>query len=391
MRNGYRFYDSDTHVHPSTEALEPYFDSAFRARLPELEQYKVPARSDPTTSPVEEPGRHHYALGLTPYRRVLGQAEPHEARRGQPSRLNYGRYEGARLPSVSTIAAAVDARVQDMDEEGVDVHMMVPDVFIGVSHLGDPSLEVGFIRAYHRWVNDLCAVHPGRLTALIVATGTAVEESVAEIKAWGSAPWAAGISPFAGVDRPMDHPDMEPVWAAAAEQDLAIVHHSATWVPPYFPGYRDMDDNRFLARLCSHPWGAMKAVATVIGSGVMDRYPDLRMGILESGCGWLPFWTRRMDDQAAYVGFTADLEHRMSEYVTGGRFFAGIEMREGEDMIKMVMDFLGDDVLMYASDYPHAECLFPGSVDRILGWKNRGEETRQKLFWDNAARLYGHR
>ena len=391
MRNGLKVYDSDTHVHPSAESLVPYYDAEFRDRLPELEQYLVPARSDPTTSPVEEPGRHHYALGLTPYRRVLGEAEPQEPGKGAPGRLHWGQYEGAKLPAVGVVDDAVAARIADMDEEGADTHMMVPDVFIGVSQLNDPALETGFIRAYHRFVNDLCATHPGRLTALLAVSGTAVEESVAEIKAWGRSPWAAGIAPFAGMGRPMDHPDMEPIWAAAAEQDLAVVQHSATWVPPYFPGYADMDGNRFLARLCSHPWGAMKGVASFIGSGAMDRYPDLRLAILESGCGWLPFWARRMDDQAAYVGFTAKLEHKMSDYITGGRFFASIEMREGEDMIKMVMDFLGDDVLMYASDYPHAECLFPDSVDHVMGWQSLGEDTRRKLFWDNAARLYGAR
>ena len=182
---------------------------------------------------------------------------------------------------------------------------------------------------------------------------------------------------------------MEPLWAAAAEKDLAVVHHSMTWAPPYFPGYRDVDDNRFLARLCSHPWGAMKAVASFMGSGVLDRYSNLRFGILESGVGWLPFWVRRMDDQVEYVGHVADLRHKISEYVSSGRFFASIEMVEDEDMIKMVMDFLGDDVLMYASDYPHAECKFPNSPARVLGWESISPDRMEKLMWGNAVRFFG--
>jgi len=84
----------------------------------------------------------------------------------------------------------------------------------------------------------------------------------------------------------------------------------------------------------------------------------------------LPFWTRRLEDQAHYVGTTAPLKHKIGEYITSGRFFASLEMYEGEDMIKMVTDFLGDGILMYASDYPHPECRFPDSVDHFLGWES---------------------
>ncbi len=73
--------------------------------------------------------------------------------------------------------------------------------------------------------------------------------------------------------------------------------------------------------------------------------------------------------------------------LTSGRFFSSIEMHEGEDMFNCVTGFAGDDVLMYASDYPHSECHFPNSVDYILGWSSLKLETRQKLLWDNAARF----
>jgi predicted TIM-barrel fold metal-dependent hydrolase len=112
------------------------------------------------------------------------------------------------------------------------------------------------------------------------------------------------------------------------------------------------------------------------------------MGILECGFGWLPFWIRRMDEQALYVGAIAPLKHAPSEYVTSGRFFCSIERHEGEDMFNSVTSFIGDDVLMYGSDYPHSECQFPDSVDNILGWASLKPDTRRKLLWDNATRFY---
>jgi predicted TIM-barrel fold metal-dependent hydrolase len=134
----------------------------------------------------------------------------------------------------------------------------------------------------------------------------------------------------------------------------------------------------------------MRAVASFIGSGLMDRYPELRYGILESGFGWLPFWSRRMDDQMIYMGYTAELKHKISEYVTGGRFFASIELHEGSDMARTFNEVLGDHVLMFGSDYPHAESRFPESADLALTWQNvLGAKAMQKMMWDNPVRFFG--
>jgi predicted TIM-barrel fold metal-dependent hydrolase len=138
--------------------------------------------------------------------------------------------------------------------------------------------------------------------------------------------------------------------------------------------------------MASHPWGAMRFVAAFVGGGIYDRYPALRMGVLECGFGWLPFWARRMDEQAVYVGGTAPLKQKPSEYMASGRFFCSIEHHEGEDMFNYVTHFLGDNILMYASDYPHSECQFPESVDNIIAWSSLKEE--KKLLFDNANRFF---
>jgi uncharacterized protein len=235
---------------------------------------------------------------------------------------------------------------------------------------------------------DFCGQFPSRLKGLIVASARAVDEAVREIREWGNSPWAVAVKPLLPRDIPADHPNLEPIWRAAQDHDLPIAHHSSTWNPPYYPGYRDVWDNIFLGRMASHPWGAMRFVASFIGGGIFDRYSSLRMGVLECGFGWLPFWARRMDEQAAYVGGTAQLKHRPSEYITSGRFFCSIERQEGEDMFNAVTGFLGDEVLMYASDYPHSECQFPNSVDNILAWSSLDAARRKKLFWDNANRFF---
>ena len=57
-------------------------------------------------------------------------------------------------------------------------------------------------------------------------------------------------------------------------------------------------------------------------------------------------------------------------------------------MVEMVAGFLGNGVLMYASDYPHMECLFPNSTDYFMNW-TLDHELRSKMLWDNPVRFYG--
>jgi len=378
MRAGLHVYDADTHVNPAAEVLERYVDPGFRPRLAELAPYRIAMKSHGGTADT-----HQYRVATKYFRRVLGTAQPHETFTGRA--VNW---RGSREPRPGTQDDNADNRVKDMDDEGCDVHFQIPTSWISVVGLADVALEVGMIRAYHRHMADFCGKHPARLKTMVVASTRAVDEAVREIREWGKSKWAVAVMPLLAKDVPVDHPDLEPIWKAAQEHDLPVVHHSLTWNPPYFPGYQDLWDNIFLGRLASHPWGGMRFMAAFIGAGIMDRYPSLRMGILECGHGWLPFWVKRMDEQAGYVGGLPELKHAPSDYVTGGRFFCSIEQHEGEELYNSVTGFLGDDILMYASDYPHSECHFPDSVDNVLKWTTLKPDTQRKLFWDNATRFY---
>jgi predicted TIM-barrel fold metal-dependent hydrolase len=379
MRDGFRVFDADTHVNPCAEVLDRYVDPSFRARLPELASHRT------ATGQMigGTPDTHQYRVATKFYRRILGEAGAHQTFTGRTTQ-----WMGTKQPRVGVQDDQAANRIRDMDDEGTDTHFLVPTIWVSVTGLPDVELEVGLIRAYHRHAADFCGQFPGRLTTAIVASTRDVDEAVREIYRWGRSRWAVAVLPALVKDVPLDHPDLEPIWQAAQEHDLAVVHHSNTWNPPYFPGYQDLWDNIFLGRLASHPWGGMRFMAAFIGAGIMDRYPSLRMGILECGFGWLPFWAKRMDEQAVYVKGTAPLKHAPSEYMTSGRFFCTIERHEGEEMFRHVTGVLGDDVLMYASDYPHSECQFPDSVENILRWSSLKPDAMKKLLWGNASRLY---
>jgi predicted TIM-barrel fold metal-dependent hydrolase len=385
MRKGMKIYDADTHVRPTAESIRPYLPDAVVAQIPDLDDHREEVHVGMAGEKRQEPYRHYYRFakreGWSKSKpRHLGEAGPREN-----AKRKFQTFMGVHFPTEGGGDYDSAARLRDMDEEGTDVHFIVHSG--GAGH-PDPDIEMEFIYAEHRYLNDFCNRDPSRLKTCITVTPQSVEGSVAEIERWGSQRWCVAVHPKLPIDYPIDHPDLHPIWAAAQKHDLAVIHHSLS---SGYPGYRDMWANPFLGRCASHPWAAMRAVGAFFGGGLMDRFPEIRYGVLESGFGWLPFWARRMDDQVIYLGYVAeDLKHKMSDYLTGGRFFAAIEQHEGADMAKVVNDMMGDHMLMFGSDYPHAESRFPESADRVLAWENViGREATRKMMWDNAVRFFG--
>lgn len=383
MKNGMRVFDADTHGLPPAEILEGYLDPMVRRRVEDLDTFKVPMKIGFAGEVREEPFKHLYRFAdsggwMRDAVRVLGDAAPKpETKRA------WQKFMGGRYPTEGSLWDG-DIRVKDMDDEGVDTQLIVPQ---GYEH-PDPEIEMELLKAEHRFLDDFSAAHPKRLKSLIMVSPRSVEASVAEVKRWGSQPWAVGVRVILPLDFPIDHPDLEPVWRAVDEANLCVTHHSFS---AGYPGYRDMWQSPFLGRLASHPWGAMRFIAAFLASGIMDRHPNLRVSILESGFGWLPFWAKRMDEQVDYVGYVAEgLKHKPSEYMTSGRFFCSFLLHEGSDMLDTVNRLLGDGILMFGSDYPHSESHFPNTVDEVLDWPSlQDETTMRKFLWDNAVRAYG--
>src|SRR5579864_3297683 len=202
MKNGFRVYDVDTHINPGAEVLDKYVDPSFRPRLPELAPYRVAIQSR------EQGGgeRSLYRFDEKVYERTLGEAEPRKGSRD--GRVWRGRLRPS--PGVQDDNAA--NRVHDMDIEGADRHFLVPSAWTACVGHPDPSIEVNLIRAYHRHMHDFCGTAPDRLKGPIVASTRNVAEAVREIREWGRSKWAVAVQPLLDNERPVDHPDLEPIW-----------------------------------------------------------------------------------------------------------------------------------------------------------------------------------
>lgn len=380
MKHGYRIIDTDTHVGPNMETFEQYASAELRRRWTELEPYFMPISEG-----------HHLSIDPIKYDRQMNvSADPERAAGAGQSGALKGKltplWERRPTSGVSDLNAR--GRLDDMDAEGADVHLIIPATWSTAGVMLDWPLAVELYEAYHRYLDDYCAADPARLKAAIMAPAVDPEWAAATIRDLADRPWAVAVTPALPPGLPVDDPTLAPIWEAMNDADLGILHHSFFYEPPYFPGYQDIWGNVVVARSAAHPWGAQRLLGYLLMSGMFDRFPNLRIGFAECSAGWLPGWLTRLEGQAHYLHRALPERGRTPlEYAMDGRLFVGIEPYEGAAMCKAVVDVCGDGVLMFQSDYPHGQCMFPNTPDAVLEWEGVvGEESMRKIMWDNAAR-----
>lgn len=378
-KNGFRIFDADTHVGPAVNVIDHHLSESEKRRLDSWEEFKwVDARN----------GNVEYTRYRLNYMRPLGSAEYMPA----PDQGRASRFTGQlkHFPALPTSETDPAVRIKDMDLEGVDVNLTLPSSWFGTfSANEDVELEQAMYRAFHRWMAEYCGSYPARIKGVICVSARDIEGSLKELERCAQEDWPLAAHVYVPNSMPIDHPDLEPIWAACQHNDLSVALHSFTRTPPYGPGAMDVLDNHFLLRCSVQPWSGERDTAAMIGAGIMDRYPQLRIAPLESGHGWLPFWMVRMDENSRSHAkwLPKTLKKKPSEYILSGRYFQSIEMSEGEKLTKSVIDYVGEDILMYASDYPHAESWYPHSVETVMAW-DMPESMKRKLFWDNAIKFY---
>ena len=390
MKNGSRIVDIDTHVQPAMEVLQRYAGAELNERWGELKPYfrELPPRPD--VGDYEHPTTD---LSVAPYRYAREFGQPAEAETqvaGGKSALT-GRVVAVNVegPGIGIMHDNSAGRLKAMDREGVDVHVIISGTFAAASTALDPSLSREIVAAYNRYIIDYCSADPTRLKAAMIVTGADPEWSARTIRKQAGEQCFAAVNLLLPQDLPIDDPALEPILSAMNEENLGILHHSFFYEPPYFPGYRDVWDNVVVARSAAHPWGAQRLVAYLVLAGLFDRYPNLRIGFAEVGAGWLPFWMKRLRAQEEYMrAAVPDLKHDPVEYAQLGHIFSGLELYEGEDILRGIVSVLGDGVAMYQSDFPHPQCNFPNSPDDALSWDwdtiAEGDKTKKRFFSENA-------
>jgi len=388
MKKGYKVIDIDTHVNPSHDTLCKYVDPSFRSRLDELNPY---------IRTVD--GYNALSMASIPFDRFPGEA-PVEGdvqavvggRGALEGRVTKASGHHRVDPQHGVSDENAKGRLADMDLEGRDIDVIIPGTWAnGLTSVADPTLAEGMYSAYHRYMREYCSAAPDRLKSLILAPGNDIEWAVSEVKSLVNERWVAAVALVLPEGMPVDHPAIDPLWEVMNDAHLPLLHHSFTFEPPYFPGYRDIWGNVAVARTAAHPWGAARLLSYLIVGRIFDRFPNINAGAAEVGHGWLPHWLIRLEEMINYVsGTTPPLEYKPIEYSQMGRFRCGAEPFEGPAMTKACIDLLGTEALMHQSDYPHGEAHFPDTAEMVIDWpfwKELGPEALQKHMAGNAEKF----
>src|SRR2546426_150716 len=147
---------------------------------------------------------------------------------------------------------------------------------------------------------------------------------------------------------------------------------------------------RFIqAHTCSHPFGQMRQLTSLVFEGIPERFPDLRIAFLEAGAGWAPYWMERMDDEYDKRGEVEApvLKKKPSDYVRSGKIYFSCEADEW--LLPQAVKLVGENQIVYASDFPHWDNSYPASIAEIRDRGDLSDAQKRKILGDNARRLYG--
>ncbi|HEV2336384.1 MAG TPA: amidohydrolase family protein [Stellaceae bacterium] len=288
--------------------------------------------------------------------------------------------------------AVAELRLADMDRDGVEAQIIFGPIF--QISTDDPVLRVACYRVYNDWLMEFCEAAPDRLIGapMLPETPQAATEELLRLHQKGGVRQVTLM--IANIDPKLDDPAWESLWSALEDTGIILGWHITVFGPN--PKSRAagkaasvFENTKFFMANFLEPF------VDLFAWGILERHPKLKMVMAEAGTGWLPWLVQELDyrhwrlweakDFWADKGGTA-LETKPSEL-----FKRQIWATFQEDYAAMsLIPFFGAGHLLWASDYPHPDGVWPHSQDAVARqMQNLSPEMRKKLAHDNAAALYG--
>ena len=192
------------------------------------------------------------------------------------------------------------ARLASLDGFGLDAAVMFPNYgLLWEQRLAsDRAAQRANARAYNRFVAEVCGEGDGRLFGvahlLLHDPRWAVEE-ITRVRAQGIR--LAMVAPAPVDGKPLSHPDFDPVWAAFSDQGVAPVFHVSEFESPLHPAWRvgEQEDGEQLFDSIFLYLAPAVALANLILNGVLERFPRLRIGVVELTASWVPSFLLHID------------------------------------------------------------------------------------------------
>jgi predicted TIM-barrel fold metal-dependent hydrolase len=278
-------------------------------------------------------------------------------------------------------------RIKDMERDGVQAEVIF-GILGAATRLNDPVAANEMFRIYNDWLVDFCKHDPARFIGLACLPYGDIDAAVKEIHRVAKI-GLRGLELSCSWDmEPMWHPSWEPLWQAVNEVGLPLHFHTFPTMPPSVREKATGLTKRaaMFTSVSGFQMNLINILAAVIGSAVLERYPRLRISFGESGIGWLPYALDRMDfeweDRFRDLGLTMKPSDYWRRQCKGTFQFDRIGAK--------LIDEMGVETLMWGSDYPHADGVWPESskyIEEQFG--HLPKDQVHKITCDNAGRLYG--
>jgi predicted TIM-barrel fold metal-dependent hydrolase len=282
-----------------------------------------------------------------------------------------------------------DARIRDLDGLGIDVQFLFPSTLYA-RWTSDPRFEAALFRSYNRFIARQTRAHSKRLKWAGLIPLREPRESITALDEMLKLGAAAAVVFGTAGDKMLSDQGFNDFWDEFARCKLPLCVHMAASFPPF-----DGCVETFLdAYALSMALPAQMAFVALLGGGMMDRYPDLRIAFMEFGAEWIFYMVGRLDHYLARDReiqpnvLNAHMPARtMREYLRSGRVFICGEMED--PLMKEELMLKGEDQLLYSSDYPHGEGR-ENAGQELLQRNDISENEKQKILYHNPIKLFGN-
>ncbi len=281
-------------------------------------------------------------------------------------------------------------RLKDMDVEGLTAAVLFPTNGFFITPVKDPRLADALCRAYNNWLFDYCKAAPKRLIGVGLVPRQDIDMACREARRCVEELGFRGIfvrpNPILG--RTLHHPANDRLWETLQRLEVPACIHEGGTMPKHVPqAGGDRFDVHWQRHMMYHAHEQQMACLSMIGTGILERFPRLKVAFLESGCGWLAHWLERMDSHIeSYAAEVRGLTMTPTEYFKRQCF---VSVDPLEKTIPAIVELVGDDQLVWATDYPHPDAQPDGATRTFAKRSDLSERTRRKILTENPIRLYG--
>ena len=288
--------------------------------------------------------------------------------------------------------AVAELRVKDQDLDGVDAEVIYGILGIaggGFSGPGfrNPDVTTAIYDAYNEWVSEFVKAEPGRLGALACVISHDPQVAARQLRRAAETGLRGAEINVAKMSSPMYQKEWDVLWAAADECNMPISFHTLG-IPTRTPEGDSAGEYAVAydgLRECLFQLSGAEFLVSAVYSGACMRYPNFRFVLGECGIGWIPYVIERMDAEYEDRYHPIGLEMEPTAYWRR----QGSSTFQNEYVSQDQVERIGVDSIMWGSDYPHRDGVFPDSQKVINdGMGHLDDVVTRKIVCENAARLY---